>query len=78
ICIGHHKIAGDLEFEMYELAEVFEAGKRIKADEKKGAFSILLKSSERVEVDKIPRVQLERLEELAAKLGKREQDEEGA
>ena len=76
ICIVHHRLTGKLEFEFYSFPEVCDATKRIKADEKKGVFSILLNSGERIEVDKIPRAQLEKLEQLSSDLNTSEEEEE--
>ncbi len=78
ICIIHHKIGGKLEFENYRYDDVCDAAKRIKYDDKKGTFSILLHSGERVNVEKIPAAQLDRLESLLPDLKPQEESAETA
>tara|TARA_R110002096_G_scaffold200639_13_gene384772 strand:+ start:27425 stop:28039 length:615 start_codon:yes stop_codon:yes gene_type:complete len=68
ICVIHHKMTGTLEFDIYGVDDVCDATERIKPGEKKGTFSILLNSGERVDIDKIPHHQLERLSKIAGEL----------
>jgi hypothetical protein len=61
ICIVHHRITGILEFEMHSFEDVCRATQQGGEGEKKATFSILLNAGNRVEIDKIPLIQLERL-----------------
>ena len=78
ICVIHHRLGGKLEFENYRYDDVCDASKKIKYDDKKGTFSILLQDGERVNVDKIPAAQLDQLERLLPDLNPKEESAETA
>ncbi|MEM1295493.1 MAG: GYF domain-containing protein [Verrucomicrobiota bacterium] len=73
ICVIHHKMTGSLEFDVYSMNDVCDADKRTKPKEKKGVFSILLNSGERIDIDKLPTHQLDRLAKIAEDLKRTEQ-----
>lgn len=68
ISVIHHRMTGTLDFDNYPIDDVCDADKRTKPGEKKGVFSILLNSGERIDTDKLPLNQLDRLAEIAAEL----------
>ena len=68
ICIVHHKLTGKLDYEAYFHDEIHVAAVRVKMGADFGAFSLLLKSGDRIEVDRLPVAQLKRLEQLAGEL----------
>lgn len=61
IYIIEHKMRGGIEVEQFPLGEVVAASGKLKTGDKEGSFSILLKTAERVEVDRIPVEQLDHL-----------------
>lgn len=67
-CILKHKHMGGIGIDEYPIEQIAATSTRIDGHTHHGVFSILLKSSERVEVDKIPEAQIERLEHLAASI----------
>ena len=68
ICIVHHKLTGKLDYQAYFHDEVHIATARLKMGADLGVFSLLLKSGDRIETDRIPVSQLKRLEVLAGEL----------
>ena len=68
-CVITPKLIGDIEFEEYLLDQVAGVSVKLKtADDTHGAFRIVLHSGERIEVDKLPVAQLNRLRHLAEPL----------
>lgn len=65
VCIAHQKLNGSLSFDIYYWSDIHQAGVRQDAGEELGAYTILLRSGERIEVDRIPNSQLEKLGQLA-------------
>ncbi len=65
LCVAHQKLNGKLDFDVYYWTDIHIATARRKLGEHLGVFSILLRSGERIEIDRIPEVQLGKLEQLA-------------
>ena len=63
-----HKLIGGMTAEEVALTEVSRVDLRVKEGDKEGVFSILLTTGDRIELDKIPVAQLERLEHLTTDL----------
>ncbi|MEM7603466.1 MAG: hypothetical protein AAF357_18885, partial [Verrucomicrobiota bacterium] len=65
---GKHKMAGGVEFEIYHFSQVHTIESKAKAGDKKGTFSLLLQNGERIDLEKIPILQLSHLVQLANEL----------
>ena len=68
LCIGRQKLTGKRDFDMYYWEDVHNTTSKITAGDEVGAFSILLRVGERIEIPRIPRRQLLRLAELAREM----------
>tara|TARA_R110002096_G_scaffold114770_1_gene248772 strand:+ start:15919 stop:16521 length:603 start_codon:yes stop_codon:yes gene_type:complete len=77
VCIAHQKLNGSLSFDIYYWSDIHLASVRIKGREHLRVFSILLRSGERIEIDRIPVPQLEKLEQLANDFGENERSLRG-
>ncbi len=67
-CILNPRLIGTIDFQEFPIEQIVSGLKRLKSDKSVGAFNIVLRSGDWVEIDKIPIAQLERLEEIAATL----------
>ncbi len=65
VCIASRKLNGRLQFKDFLWSEIHVASARRKIGEKLGVFSVLLRSGERFEVDRISDLQLNKLQQLA-------------
>lgn len=65
--IVHHR-RGVLEVEPYPWDKVFNVSAKLRPGDPSGTLSILLQNASRVEVERIPRAQLTRAEQIAAEI----------
>lgn len=65
VCVITPKLMGDTDFEEYDHYQIERVMKKLPMDKEDGSFIIALRSGDWVETSKIPRPQLERLEQIA-------------
>ncbi len=68
LVVFRQKMMGSREAEMYYWEDIHNTGTKMNTTEGVGTFSVLLNSNERIEVNRIPRQQVQRLSQLAREL----------
>lgn len=68
LVIFRQKMMGSREAEMYYWDDIHNTGTKMNTTEGVGTFSLLLNSKERIEVNRLPRQQVQRLSQLAREL----------
>ena len=68
LCHVHHKLTGKRDIDIYFWEDVHNTVAKTSANESTGTFSLLLNTSERIEVQRIPKDQLQRISQLSREL----------